>query len=173
MFATSKAHVDGRINEADAKRLYPQGHGDAWGHYLMAIKNYYRLLRSPHFTWVPRSEAVLVGGVPVAVDFLDERKFAKAAAAKAKTGAEITSLTYRGLYTEAPAGQWQGYQDANTNRAWGVSEWSSRAGQGAFFDWVVGNALLPDVDANPAHVGIQKIDRTTVTRVARNPRRVR
>jgi hypothetical protein len=155
--------VDGQITEADAKRLYPQGHGDAWGHYLMAIKNYYRLLRSPDFTWVPRSEAVLVGGVPVAVDFLDERKFATAAAAKARTGAEITSLTYRSVYTEDPAGQWQGYQDANTNRAWGVSEWSSRAGQGALFDWVVGNALLPDVDRNPSHTGIQKIDRLTVT----------
>ena len=161
--------VDGQINEADAKRLYPQGHGDAWGHYLMAIKNYYRLLRSPHFTWVPRSEAVLVGGVPVAVDFLDERKFAIAAAAKAKAGAEITSLTYRSVYTEDPAGQWQGYQDANTNRAWGVSEWSSRAGQGALFDWVVGNALLPDVDRNPSHAGIQKVDRLTVTELRQVP----
>lgn len=161
--------VDGVIDEADAKRLYPQGHGDAWGHYLMAIKNYYRLIRSPLFTWVPRSEAVLVGGVPVAVDFLDERKFAKAAAAKAKTGAEITSLTYRSLYTEDPSGQWQGYQDASTNRAWGVSEWSSRAGQGALFDWVVGNALLPDVDSDPSHVGIQKIDRTTVTELREIP----
>jgi hypothetical protein len=161
--------VDGQINEADAKRLYPQGHGDAWGHYLVAIKNYYRLLRSPHFTWVPRSEAVLVGGVPVAVDFLDERKFAAAAAAKARTGAEITSLTYRSVYTEDPAGQWQGYQDANTNRAWGVSEWSSRAGQGALFDWVVGNALLPDVDRNPGHTGIQKIDRTNVTELREIP----
>lgn len=161
--------VDGQINEADAKRLYPQGHGDAWGHYLVAIKNYYRLLRSPHFTWVPRSESVLVGGVPVAVDFLDERKFAAAAAAKARTGAEITSLTYRSKYTEDPAGQWQGYSDANTNRAWGVSEWSSRAGQGALFDWVVGNALLPDVDRNPGHTGIQKIDRTTVTELRQIP----
>jgi hypothetical protein len=161
--------VDGAITEADAKRLYPQGHGDAWGHYLLAIKNYYRLLRSPDFTWVPRSEAVLVGGVPVAVDFLDERKFATAAAAKARTGAEITSLTYRSVYVEDPAGQWQGYPDANTNRAWGVSEWSSRAGQGALFDWVVGNALLPDVDRNPGHTGIQKIDRTTVTELRQIP----
>jgi hypothetical protein len=161
--------VDGTISEADAKQLYPQGHGDAWGHYLTAIKNYYRLLRNPNYTWVPRSEAVLVGGVPVAVDFLDERKFAKAAAAKAKTGAEITSLTYRGVYVEDPAGQWQGYQDANTNRAWGVAEWSSRSGQGALFDWVVGNALLPTVDPNPAHVGIQKIDRNTVTELREIP----
>ena len=127
----------GEINEEDAKLLYPQGHGDAWGHYLTAIKNYYRLLRSQNFTWVPRVEAVLVGGAPVSVDFLDERKFANTAAARAKTGAEIVNLTYRQHYVEDPKGQYHGYPDSNTNRAWGLSEWGSRAGQGALFDWVV------------------------------------
>ena len=88
---------------------------------------------------------------------------ATAAAARARTGAEIVNLTYRSHYVEDPSGQWQGYQDSNTNRAWGLAEWGSRAGQGAFFDWVAANALLPAVDTNPAHTGIQKIDRTTVT----------
>lgn len=134
---------DGVIDEADAKVLYPQGHGDAWGHYLTGLSSYYRLLRNSNFTWIPRSEAILVGGVPVSVDYQDERQFAATAAAKAKTGAEIVALTYRSAYVEDPAGQWQGYQDGNTNRAWGVSEWASRSGQGAYFDWVVGNALLP------------------------------
>ena len=137
--------LDGKLDEADAKRLYPQGHGDAWGHYLTAIQVYYRLLRNGYFSWVPQVEAVLVGGEPVSVDYSDERKFAKAAAARAKTGAEIVSLTYRNRYVENPEQQWQGYFDGNTNRAWGVSEWASRAGQGAFFDWVTANALLPDV----------------------------
>lgn len=155
--------VSGTIDEADAKALYPQGHGDAWGHYLMAIKNYYYLLRNPNFTWVPRIEAVLVGGVPVSVDYLDERKFAAAASARAKTGAEIVNLTYRSAYVEDPEGQWQGYLDSNKERAWGLSEWSSRAGQGAYFDWLMANAVLPDKDLNPAHSGIQKVDRTTVT----------
>jgi hypothetical protein len=150
------------INEADARELYPQGHGDAWGHYLTAIKNYYRLLLNPNFTWVPRSEAVLVGGVPVSVDYLDERNFAKAAAARARTGSEIVNLTDRSHYVEDPQGQYQGYQDTNANRAWGLAEWGSRAGQGSYLDWVVGNAILPPVDTNPAHVGIQKVDRTTV-----------
>ena len=154
--------VGGTINEADARKLYPQGHGDAWGHYLVAVKNYYRLLRNSNFTWVPRIEAVLVGGVPVSVDFLDERKFAAAAAARARTGSEIVNLTYRSKYVEDPNGQWQGYQDSKPERAWGLSEWGLRAGQGALIDWVVANALLPDRDANPAHTGIQKIDRTTV-----------
>ncbi|MGH7973224.1 MAG: hypothetical protein ACREIC_31285, partial [Limisphaerales bacterium] len=104
-----------------------------------------------------------MGGVPVSVDYLDERKFAAAAAARAKAGAEIVNLTYRNFYVEDPAGQWQGYHDSDTNRAWGLAEWGSRAGQGAYFDWVAGNALLPDKDPDPTHTGIQKIDRTTVS----------
>jgi len=152
----------GAIDEADARHLYPQGHGDAWGHYLTAIKNYYRLLRNPSFTWVPRTEAVLVGGVPVSVDYLDERKFAAAAAARARTGAEIVNLTFRDRYVENPAKPWQTEPDANPERAWSLPDWSSRAGQGALFDWVTANALLPDVDPNPQHTGIQKIDRVSI-----------
>ncbi|MGZ8941065.1 MAG: hypothetical protein ACXW32_17805, partial [Limisphaerales bacterium] len=140
--------VDGVLNEADAKTLYPQGHGDAWGHYLAAIKGYYHLLHNPQFSWVPRTEAVLVGGVPVQVDYMDERKFARAAAARAQTGVETVSLTYRQRFVEDPAGQWQGYGDSNTNRAWGVSDWGSRAGQGAFFDWAVATALLPPTNSS-------------------------
>ena len=153
-------NADGTINELDAMKLYPQGHGDAWGHYLTATKRYYGLLKHRNFDWVPRAEAVLVGGQPVTVDYLDERKFANAAAAKARTGAEIANITYRQAYVEDPAGQWQGYKDANTDRAWGLSEWASRAGQGCYFDWLVANAILPTSDTE--HTGIQKIDRTTV-----------
>jgi len=158
-------NVSGTISAADAAALYPQGHGDAWGHYLSAIKDYYLLLRSPNFTWVPQIEAVLVGGVPVSVGYEHERKFATAAAARAQTGAEIVNLTYRNAYVENPSGQWQGYTDSNTNRAWGLAEWGIRAGQGAFFDWVAANTLLPATDPDPSHAGIQKIDRTTVTEI--------
>ena len=141
--AVDPTKKDGLITEADAKVDYPQGHGDAWGHYLSALKGYYRLLRNPYFTWVPRIEAVVVGGVPVSVDYEDERKFAKAAALQAQTGAEIVNLTYRSQYVEDPGSQFQGYPDPRTNRVWGVSDWAERAGQGAFFDWVMANALLP------------------------------
>ena len=134
---------DGEVNERDAMIQFPQGHGDAWGHYLTAIKYYYDLLIHPHFTWVPQSEAILIEQTPVEVDYRDERKFAVAAAAKARTGSEIMNLTYRQNYVEDPEGQWQGYKDLDPVRAWGVDGWSRRAGQGAFFDWVVGNAILP------------------------------
>lgn len=154
--------VDGVLDENDARILFPQGHGDAWGHYLTAIKAYYDLLRHPNYTWEPRAESVQVAGAPILVDYLDERRFAHAAAARARTGAEIVDLTYRASYVEDPAGQWQGYKDGNSDRAWGLDEWARRAGQGAYLDWVVANALLPAEDPNPAHTGVQKIDRTTV-----------
>ncbi len=157
---------DGRINETDARTLYPQGHGDAWGHYLTAVKGYYDLLRHPNFTWQPRSEAVLLAGVPVKVDYLDERKFATLAANKAKAGSQIVDLTYRDKYVADPAGQWQGYTDTDATRGWGVSEWAQRAASAAYFDWLTGNAILPSEDPDPEHTGLDKIDRQTVGELA-------
>jgi len=156
---------DGFINADDARIMYPQGHGDAWGHYLTATKTYYDLLQNTNFDWVPRSESILLAGVPVAVDYLDERKFARAAAARAKTGAQIVDLTYRMNYVDDPSGQFQGYKDTDTSRAWGLSEWAHRAGSAAFFDWVAANAILPATDPNTNHAGIEKIDRTTVSEI--------
>ncbi len=155
-------NLDGLIDVRDAKIQFPQGHGDAWGHLLTAMTHYYDLLRHPYFTWVPRPEAVLVAGVPVQVDYFDERKFATIAAARALVGERTLDLTYRNVYTEDPEGQWQGYKDTDRQRAWGLDGWGRRAGMGAYFDWVVGNAILPDVDPNPDHTGIQRVDRTTV-----------
>jgi hypothetical protein len=153
---------DGFIDATDARIMYPQGHGDAWGHYLTATTTYYALLQNTNFDWVPRSEPILLAGVPVNVNYLDERKFARAASAKAKTGAEIVDLTYRLNYVDDPAGQYQGYKDTDPQRAWGVSEWGHRAGSAAFFDWVIANGILPSTDPDTNHTGITKIDRTTV-----------
>ena len=153
---------DGDIDVNDAKVAYPQGHGDAWGHYLTAIKGYYLLLGNTNFTWIPQIEAVLVGGAPVSVDYFDERQFAEAAEAKARAGVDVLDRTYRGVYEPDETCRGDFYFDDNTERAWGVAEWGSRVGMGAYFDWVVGNSLLPDQDTNVNHVGIQKVDRTTV-----------
>src|SRR6185436_15453558 len=44
-----------------------------------------------------------------------------------------------------------------------MDHWASRTGQGAYLNWVVGNAILPEHDPDPSHQGsIQQIDRTTV-----------
>jgi hypothetical protein len=159
-YAISDVDNDGFIDADDAQRLYPQGHGDAWGHYTMALKGYADLFTNTRFSWDPRSELYQINGVVFNIDYLDERAFAETAAARAKAGVEIVDLVYRSKYTENPAGQWQGYQDTNTDRAWGVYEWGQRAATAAYFDWAVGNALLPASDTT--HEGIQKVDRSTV-----------
>ena len=155
----SDINKDGFINEDDAMALYPQGHGDAWGHYLTALTQQYNLLRHPYFNWVSRSEFYNLNDVVMKVDFLDERKFAQIAAQKAKAGSEIVNDTYRQYYVEDETAQWQGYTDVNRDRAWGVQDWARRAGQGAYFDWITANALLPSVHPNETLTGIQKVDR--------------
>ncbi len=163
-------NADGGANGVDAATAFPQGHGDAYGHYLTAITNYYSLLRNDYFDWTPRSEAVLLLGKPVAVDYLDERKFATAAAALGRTTVQVLDLTYRKSYNPAAitTATWTHLRDGRLNsqtgitRTWGVDDWATRGGQGSFLHWVTANSTLPDVDPDPNHEGIQKIDRTTV-----------
>jgi hypothetical protein len=166
--------ADGVVGGKDAAKAFPQGHGDAYGHYLTALTGYYGLLWNSHFEWTPRSEAVNVLGKPVAVDYLDERKFAAAAAAWVKTAAQTAELTYRSNYTPAAetSGTWTHLQDGRYNdrtgntRHWGVDDWSAKGGMGAYFHWATANSTLPAVDPDPNHEGIQKIDRTTIPELA-------
>jgi len=159
------ANSDGFINEEDARVLYPQGHGDAWGHFVNALGKHYDLLRATNFNWRTRAELYSLMQNVLEVDFLDEKTFAKLAAAKARAGRDIVRGTYRLKYTQNPDGQWQGYSDnADPARAWGVSEWGRRAGQGAYFDWVVANSLLPENATGatpiPNPEGLDKIERS-------------
>ncbi|MDA7624800.1 hypothetical protein N8697_01380 [bacterium] len=169
--------LDGSIDAQDAARMYPQGHGDAYGHYLSAIKGYYKLITDVDFTWAPRTEAVTVLGKPVQVDYMDERKFAAAASALARAGNQIFDLTWRRDYEPGEGSGWANFEEkksnerrshtegdstVNSTRRWGMDHWASRNGIGTMVNWVVGNAMLPAVDTDPSHEGIQKIDRTTV-----------
>jgi hypothetical protein len=157
--------ADGKIDAADAARMFPQAHGDAYGHYLTAVKNYYRLLTDAEFTWGTRAEAVNVLGQPVSIDYFDERKFAASASALTRTASQIISLERRKAFQEGADG-WSNLSDGRPNprtgttRYWGVDDWTARGAQGAYFHWLVGNAILPEEDL--VHEGIQKIDRTTV-----------
>ncbi len=159
-------NMDGFIDENDAMLMFPQGHGDAWGHYLTALRNQYDLLRNEYFNWVSRSEFYNLQDIVIKVDFLDERKFAQTAAAKAKTGAEIVNLTYRNNYVEDATAQWQGYTDSLKDRSWGVQGWARRAGQGAYFDWITANALLPSQHPDQKLEGIQEVDRKANSDIA-------
>ena len=170
--------VNGVIDADDARKLFPQGHGDAYGHYLTALKGYYGLLLDPNFDWVPRIEAVTVLGKPISVDYLDERKFAAAASALARAGKQVFDLTWRKDYQGSEDQGWGHFSATrdNSNRSsgpstryWGVDHWASRTGQGSYLNWIIGNAILPDVDPDPTHEGIQKVDRTTVPELKELP----
>lgn len=155
------ANSDGFINENDARKLYPQGHGDAWGHYLSATGMHYTLLQHPGFSWKARSELYSLMQNVLEVDYLDEKSFAKLAASKARAGRDIVRGTYRLNYTQNPDGQWQGYTDgADPARAWGVSEWAHRAGQAAWFDIAVANAILPDQAAGNNPENLDNLERS-------------
>jgi len=167
------ASTEGTVTAEDAKRLYPQGHGDAWGHYLSAITHYYDLLSYTNFGWHTEPSATLVGSsTTVSTDFFDEQKFAETAAARARTGLAIVKDTFRQRYAEDATGLWTSYTDGDTDRAWGIDGWASRAGQAAYYDWVMANSLMWDSLTNLTQVegmegrdlppeGIQKIDRNS------------
>ena len=168
--------LNGSADAADAAILYPQGHGDAYGHYLTANKVYHALLLNRNFDWVPRIQAVNVLGLAVSVGYMDERKFAATAAAVGRTGRQIFDLVWRQTYNPDPAAGWDSFDTTRTSartvtdagvtvpivRQWGMDQWAARTGQGALLNWVLGNAILPDVDPDSSHEGIQKVDRTTV-----------
>ncbi|MFC1761470.1 hypothetical protein ACFL6U_05260 [Planctomycetota bacterium] len=160
-YGIGDAIIDGVIDERDAKIMYPQAHGDAWGHYLTATQTYYDLLQDPNFTWTAEPESIVLGGTDIEVDYHDESKFAIAAAARARVGEEIMALTQRQKYVDLHAEHLSGYEDSEDDRHWGLFDWATRAGQGAYLDWVVGNAVLPYEDSKTE--GIKNIDRTTVT----------
>ena len=170
----NNGEFDGVINADDAAIMFPQGHGDAYGHYLTALKGYFSLLVDADFDWVPRTESVTILGQTVQVDYTDERKFATAAAAVAKAGKQVFDLTWRQDYQSGADVGWEHFGTAAersnderlTTRYWGADHWASRTGQGAFLNWVAGNAMLPEIDEDPEHEGIQVIDRTTVPELA-------
>ena len=161
---------DGIMDVNCAAAQYPQGHGDAWGHYLSALKIYYRLLRNPAFKWTVSMMEMLMDQKITNVDYQDEQKFADAAAKLAQTGLDAFDLTLRKSYKEGGAGSEEGGAwiaglfDSNTNQAFGCGEWATRTEMGAVYNWMVGNALLPTNGAPYREFtdrGIMKIDRTT------------
>ncbi len=100
----------------DAQALYPQGHGDAWGHYLTALKQFYRLLQHERFVWSTGNQAVLLGDGQLSVRFSHEQRFASAAAEKARVGAAIVERTFHKLYHDDHHARLRGYTDDEPGR---------------------------------------------------------
>ena len=159
------------IDESVAAELYPQGHGDAYGHYLSALQGWYRLLRNPYFSWgEPAMGEMNVADNVVNVDYYDEAKFADAAAAVARTARRTVELTALKAWRDTSADTvGRGYLDSDADNAFGYGEWASRGAFGALCNWAVANSLLPEAkDADTdgglyADQGLLHIDRGTVS----------
>ena len=135
----------GLIDYQQAALMYPQGHGDAYGHYLSALSGYYRLLRNPFFTWgKPAMGEMVVADVALNVDYYDEAAFAKAAQNVAKVALAVVDRTARKAVRDSGGVPAAGYLDEDPARAFGYGEWAARGGYGALANWVVANSLLPE-----------------------------
>ena len=163
------------IDYQQAATLYPQGHGDAYGHYLSALMGWYRLLRNPYFSWgLPSMGEMVVADSVVNVDYYDEAKFAAAAAKLARTAADVVERTARKVWADGNVSRsGGGYLDEDASRAFGYGEWASRGGYGGLCNWVVANSLLPgrapeddDMVARLEDEGLLLIDRTTVSELS-------
>ena len=157
------SNSNGSITEADAAKLYPQGHGDAYGHYLTALYQYYRLLNNTNFTWYPRADVQTIGGVNVTFDYVDERKMAASAYQLGLTAVEIIDRTFRRDYKLDSSQRTPLYVDSNSVRAWSATEWCERSSQGLLYNWILLNSLLQG--ATPYDTP-QTITRATVPEVA-------
>ncbi|MDD2597680.1 MAG: hypothetical protein PHO37_00435 [Kiritimatiellae bacterium] len=136
---------DAVVDEEDAAAQFPQGHGDAYGHYLSALSGYYRLLRNPYFSWgAPSMGEMVVNDAVVNVDYYDEARFVEVADKLAETAALATDRTARKAWRDNGGLAGAGYVDEDPTRAFGYGEWATRGGVGAVMNWMVGNSLLPE-----------------------------
>jgi len=173
---------NGVVTVDTAAGQYPQGHGDAWGHYLSAMTGYYRLLRNPYFDWYASMMEMLVSQSVVNEDYYDENKFADAALKLAQTGLDTVDLTARKAWRDNGGDMMAAYFDEAKNtyanaegggslevrQAFGYGQFAVRAGLGAIYNWATVNSLLLTnavADETYADAGIRKIDRTTVTQL--------
>ena len=159
--------TDGRITAEEAAKQYPQGHGDAYGHYLSMVRSFYHLARNPYFDWYASMTEMLVGDSIVNVDYFDEEKFAEAAGKLARTALDTIDLTARKAWKDSDGVVGAGYFDADAEQAFGYGEWATRGGYGAICNWAVVNALLPTngtpVDAVFEDKGVRRVTRATAS----------
>ncbi|MBO7131349.1 MAG: hypothetical protein J6V65_04315, partial [Fibrobacterales bacterium] len=146
-YSISSDDVDATIDEDDAALQYPQGHGDAWGHYLSAMSVWYRLLRNPYFSWSTSQMQMNVADSVVDVDYYDEERFAETAGKLAKTAVDIMDRTARKSWRDNGGAKGAGYLDGDTDRNFGYGEWATRGGIGGVMNWMVANSLLPAAES--------------------------
>jgi hypothetical protein len=143
----NSADNNATMDENDAALQFPQGHGDAWGHYLSAMSVWYRLLRNPYFSWSTSQMQMNVADNVVDVDYYDEERFAETAGKLAKTATDIMDRTAKKAWRDNGGAKGAGYIDDDATRNFGYGEWATRGGIGGVMNWMVANSLLPAAES--------------------------
>ncbi|MFK7961966.1 MAG: right-handed parallel beta-helix repeat-containing protein [Phycisphaerales bacterium] len=164
----------GLQSDLDAAQAYPQGHGDAYGHYLSAVTGYTRSFGDPNIgpylagIQPTDTEDISAGGGlgPVAVPYVSVRTMAEAMAARARAASAVVDRTFRADYVEGDPNPGASIVDADTERAWGTRDWAARSAMGAYLDWALVNHLMPDGDEDagfetPNRRNLDDIDQLT------------
>ena len=158
----------GDITVDAAAEQYPQGHGDAYGHYLSAIKGYYHLLRNQNFGWSASMMEMMISASVVNEDYQDEQKFADAAVKLAETGRDVVDLTARKAWRDNGGDVQAAYFDGSEGEDFGYGEFAVRAGLGAAYNWLAVNSILP-TNAAPESIytdlGLRQITRGTASQL--------
>ncbi|MBI4605292.1 MAG: hypothetical protein HY721_25290 [Planctomycetes bacterium] len=150
-----KSNYNATDNYAAAGK-FPQGHGDAYGHYLTAVKAGIRLLTEIP-DGLPESQFHHVATIATTTDLGLEtvRRIAEAGAARARNAAQVAELLYRRDYRESSANPRAEnlFSDPDPDRAWSMGEWARRGAIGAYFDYATAAHWTPTDDARLVHRG--------------------
>ena len=144
----------GVTDNYEATLAYPQGHGDALGYYLSAIKAHSDLFaRSPTDGRQDLRPHLIeqLADNDAALAIVDH--LAAAMTARAKTVAAVIDLEFRRGYREHPddpAGE-ELFRDPDPDRAWSMAEWSCRGALGSYLDWALLAHVTPSDPSRSVH----------------------
>lgn len=131
----------------EAAGKFPQGHGDAYGYYLTALKTGLDFLREGPANW-PAEHLSRLGAILLDTTVGQEliRHLAESSAARARTALQVVDLLHRRDYHEGTSspGTSDLFFDADPARAWSMGDWARRGALGAFLDWASVSHLAPE-----------------------------
>jgi hypothetical protein len=141
-------------DDYEAAVKFPQGHGDAYGHYLSALKAGIALLSTVPAGAPPAildTELGSLAGNDAALEVV--RDLAAAGVARAEAAASVADLLFRRDYTEDPQNSRARklFTDTEAPRAWSMADWARRGALGAYLDWAVANQLAPMDPSRPVN----------------------
>jgi uncharacterized membrane protein len=135
--------------EAAAK--FPQGHGDAYGYHLTALKAGIGFLRDGPGDWPEQFRGRIAAAASSDSGLEVVRDIAEAGAARAQSAHLVTELLYRRDYREDPEDPRavRLFVDSDPERAWSMGEWARRGAAGAYLDWALVAHRAPTDEARP------------------------